>query len=205
MWNINNAIIYLDEGYDGIFMTAPLVMWRRYIHAAIAILRSNDCRLYSLSSHSYAMQIRRTSAEKINITNYIYMLVQILYLEYFTIHFLIAFDQKIICISVLYAKRKLKFSSTGLDTLPVRSRNVVPTLLSSSFNQRAISGRWAHLSPVLFNFRRTLCPISSNNSLAQSSTWRLVSSQFGPTPVRTLMLIRPLLYTKLLDDKEIQL
>lgn len=102
---------------------------------------------------------------------------------------------------IFYVERELKFS--GLDTLPARSRNVVPTLLSSSFNQRATSGRWAHLSPVLFNFRRVLCPISSNSSLTQSSTWRLVSPLFGP-PVRTSMLVRPLLYTVLLDE-EIQL
>lgn len=54
--------IYLDEKYNGILRTALLAIWRRYIHAATAVLNINDCHLYSLFSHTYAIQIRRTSA-----------------------------------------------------------------------------------------------------------------------------------------------
>lgn len=149
-------------------MTAPLDIWRRYIHAAIIVLRNNDCRRYSSSSHSYAIQIRRTSAE--NKYYWLKSCTEYIVKKRFIFQSLII---KRLSFSI-YIDRKLKVWSACLDILPARSRSVIPTLLLSSFNQRAMSGRWAHLSPVLFSFRKTLCPISSNNSLAQSSTWRLV-------------------------------
>lgn len=57
------------------------------------------------------------------------------------------------------------------NNLPASSSNVIPILLSSFCNQPAMSGKWAYLSPVLFSFCRTLCPINSNNSLMQSLIW----------------------------------
>lgn len=139
-----------------------------------AAVRIDVCHLYFLSSYWWAIQIRRASAEN---------LYQIQACH-------------------VHSTKKIREPAHWYLNIPVRSSSVMPILLSSSFNQRAMSGRWAHLSPVLFNLRSTLCPISSNNSLAQSSMCRgrLESPQLGSAPVRTLTLVRLLLYITLLVD-----